>query len=205
MSHTTLKFPSLPDLQSHLLARGFELGPSKCVRWMKSNTRHPRNWSPWRKTYDFGLLIFLDFFTTVISTAGTFASQQASHDLQIGSGFSLFSFVSVYMVAQAIGGVFFPPYSESFGRKNLFIFSMGLYCISSVVIGNVSHVGAVIVGRFLQGLSSALPTVVIAGSAEDIFHSGHRIWMLYAWAVAANVGICMGPIFGTYIVSAIGW
>lgn len=109
------------------------------------------------------------------------------------------------MIAQAIGGVFFPPYSESFGRKNLFILSMALYCVSSIIIGNSSHIGAVIVGRFFSGLSSALPTVVIAGSAEDIFHSGHRIWIVYAWAVAANVGICVGPIFGTCIVTAVGW
>jgi MFS family permease len=177
----------------------------KCVRWANNNTNHPRNWSPLRKSFDFGLLLFLDFFTTVISTAGTFASHQASHDLNVGRGFSLFSFVSTYMIAQAIGGVIFPPYSESFGRKNLFIFSTVLYCVSSILIGNVPHIGAVIVGRFFSGLSSALPTVVIAGSAEDMFNSGHRIWILYAWAVAANVGICIGPIFGTLVVISLDW
>ncbi|PVH95586.1 MFS multidrug transporter [Periconia macrospinosa] len=197
--------PVSPSLQAHLAARGFELESTNCVKWSKTNPRHPRNWSVWRKTFDFGLLIFLDFFTTVISTAGTFSSHSASHKLHIGKSLSLFSFVTTYMIAQAIGGVFFPPYSESFGRKKLFVTSTALYCVSSIMIGNLNHIGAVIAGRFLSGLSSALPTVVIAGSAEDMFDSGRRIWMLYAWAVAANVGICIGPIFGTAVVTSIGW
>lgn len=201
----TYEVTSTKTLDWYLEKHGLEMGDTNHVRWVKTNPRHPRNWSSWRKTYDFGLLIFLDFFTTVISTAGTPASEQARHDLGIGSSFSLFSFVTIYMLAQAIGGVFFPPYSESFGRKRLFIIATVLYCVSSIIIARVSNVAAIIVCRFISGLASALPTIVIAGSAEDIFDAGHRIWMIYAWAVAANVGICMGPILGIFVTESLGW
>jgi MFS family permease len=77
--------------------------------------------------------------------------------------------------------------------------------VSSIIIARVSNIAAIIVFRFISGLASALPTIVIAGSAEDIFHTGHRIWMIYAWAVAANVGICMGPILGTFVTDSLGW
>ncbi|KAI9643520.1 hypothetical protein NHQ30_008139 [Ciborinia camelliae] len=196
---------STQSLAWYLEKYGLEMGDTNYVRWTKTNPRHPRNWSSWRKTYDFGLHIFLDFFTTVISTAGTSASKQARHDLGIGRSFSLFSFDTTYMLAQAIGGVFFPPYSETFGRKRLFIIATISYCVSSIVITRVTSVAAIIIFRFISGMASALPTIVIAGSAEDIFNTGHRIWMIYAWAVAANVGICMGPILGTFVTDSLGW
>lgn len=197
--------PEQQSLYRYLEKYGLELADEDYVRWTKTNPAHPRNWAAWRKTYDYGLLIFLDFFTTVISTAGTPASDQARHELGIGRSFSLFSFVTIYMLAQAIGGVFFPPYSESFGRKNLFVISTAGYCIFSILIATVPHTGMIVVGRFVCGLASALPTIVIAGSAEDIFDVGRRIWMIYLWAVAANVGICMGPIVGTFVTTSIGW
>ena len=193
------------DLHSQLIKHGLELGEDGYIHWKKSNRSHPRNWSTWRKIYDFGLLIFLDFFTTVISTAGTPASEQARLDLNIGRTLALFSFTSIYMLAQAIGGVFFPPYSESYGRKKLFIIATGLYCVFSIIIAVVPHLAAILIGRFVMGATSALPTIVIAGSAEDIFNSGKRIWMIFAWAVAANVGICMGPIVGTFVTASLGW
>ncbi|KAM3071018.1 hypothetical protein ACMFMG_009924 [Clarireedia jacksonii] len=57
----------------YLEKHGLEMEDSYYVRWTKTNPRHPRNWSSRRKAYDYSLLIFLDFFTTVISTAGTAA------------------------------------------------------------------------------------------------------------------------------------
>jgi MFS family permease len=197
--------PSIEHLKEHLIRHGLEMGDEEHIRWEKTNRKHPRNWSSWRKTYDFGLLIFLDFFTTVISTAGAPASSQASIEFGLGQTLSIFMFISTYMIAQAIGGVFFPPYSESFGRKKIFILATGLYCVFSIIIATVSHPAAIVIGRFVTGLSSALPTIVIAGSAEDIFDTGMRIWMIYAWAVAANVGICVGPIFGIFVTASLGW
>jgi MFS family permease len=189
----------------YLEKHGLEMGESNYVRWTKTNPRHPRNWSSRRKAYDYSLLIFLDFFTTVISTAGTAASEGARHEVGIGKTFSLFSFVSIYMIAQAVGGVLFPPYSESFGRKRLFIIATISYCVSSIVIARASHISTIIIFRFINGLASAVPTIIVAGSAEDLFHAGHRIWMIYAWALTANVGVCVGPIFGTLVAESLGW
>ncbi|PQE08496.1 MFS multidrug transporter protein [Rutstroemia sp. NJR-2017a BBW] len=109
------------------------------------------------------------------------------------------------MIAQAIGCVVFPPYSESFGRKQLFIAATISYCVSSIAIARASTVSVITIFRFISGLASAVPTNIVAGSAEDLFHAGHRIWMIYAWAVTTNVGACVGPIFGTFVAESLGW
>ena len=60
-------------------------------------------------------------------------------------------------------------------------------------------------GRFITGFLSGIPTVIVAGSIEDMFTSGNRIWLIFLWAVAANVGIIVGPVMGVYIADGLGW
>jgi MFS family permease len=99
----------------------------------------------------------------------------------------------------------FPPYSEAFGRKKLYILSTALYAAFSVVVAAVPSIIAVVIGRFATGLLSGIPTSVVAGSIEDMYSTDDRIWLIFAWAVAANIGIIVGPIIGTYVTHSLGW
>lgn len=99
----------------------------------------------------------------------------------------------------------FPPYSESFGRKKLYIVSTFLFSIFCILIGAVPSIAAIIVGRFATDVLSAIPSIVLAGSIEDMFNSGPRIWMVYVWSMAANLGFCIGPIVGAYVTAQIDW
>ena len=196
---------SLSTLQEELLRHGLELDQQKNVHWQSNNSDHPRNWSTTRKSYDIGLIIFLDFFTTAISNAGTPASKSAGIEFGIEGTLAIFVFVSVYLIGQALGGLFFPPISESFGRKKLYVVSTVLYAITCFVVAAIPSIAAVVTGRFVSGVLSAIPTIVVAGSIEDLFASDARIWMIFMWAMVANLGLVVGPIFATYISLSIGW
>lgn len=110
-----------------------------------------------------------------------------------------------YLIGQCIGGIVFPPYSEAFGRKKLYIMSTALYSIFCVVVGIVPSLAGVMVGRFFSGFLSAIPTVIVAGSMEDMFNSKARIWMIFLWAMAANFGLSMGPVMSSYITERLSW
>lgn len=110
-----------------------------------------------------------------------------------------------YLIGQGIGGVIFPPCSEAFGRRWLYIVSIGLSSIFCVLIGVIPSLAAVVIGRFVIGALSAIPTIVVAGSIEDIFNAKDRIWLVYLWAMVSNLGLVMGPIMGSYITAALGW
>ncbi|EFE34070.1 uncharacterized protein ARB_07021 [Trichophyton benhamiae CBS 112371] len=183
------------NLQALLEEHGLEYTPDgEHIRWLASNPKHPRNWSMLRKIYDSGLIIILDLFTTAVSTAGPFT-------LII----DLLSWKTRYLLGQGVGGIIFPPYSESFGRKKLYIVSTGLYSLFCVVVGLVPSVAGVIVGRFFSGFLSAIPTIVVAGSIEDIFNSKDRIWLIFMWAMVANMGLILGPIMSIYIIDHLDW
>ncbi|KAL4877939.1 major facilitator superfamily domain-containing protein [Aspergillus karnatakaensis] len=193
-------------LQIALNEHGLELTPDgKYVRWAASNKDHPRNWPGWRKVYDIGLVIFLDLFTTSISTAGSSAAEHAHEEFGISRVLGIFIFVSLYLLGQGIGGVLFPATSEAFGRKRLYIISTALYSVFCVLVGVVPSIAGVVVGRFLSGFLSAMPTIVVAGSIEDMFNSKSRVWLIFLWALVANTGLVIGPIMSIYIISSLDW
>lgn len=99
----------------------------------------------------------------------------------------------------------FPPYSESFGRKNLYIVSTVLYAIFCALIASVPKLPMIILGRFFTGVFSSIPTIVVAGSIEDLYDTISRVWMVFAWLTVANLGLVVGTIAGTYITFGIGW
>ncbi|KAM5444504.1 hypothetical protein MaudCBS49596_007951 [Microsporum audouinii] len=198
--------PGQDDLQALLEAHGLEYTPDgEHVRWQASNPKHPRNWGMLRKIYDSGLIILLDLFTTTVSTAGSAAADHARHEFGISPILAVFLFVSVYLLGQGIGGIIFPPYSESFGRKKLYIVSTGLYSVFCVIVGVVPSISGAIVGRFFSGFLSAIPTIVVAGSIEDMFNSKDRIWLIFMWVMVANMGLTLGPIMSIYIIARLDW
>ena len=64
---------------------------------------------------------------------------------------------------------------------------------------------AVGIGRFVTGFASAVPSVVIAGSVEDVFNEKQRVWIVVLWNAGTTVGLTMGPIYAAYIIAALGW
>ncbi|KAL4959355.1 major facilitator superfamily domain-containing protein [Aspergillus stella-maris] len=193
-------------LQVALKELELELTPDgQYVRWANTNRNHPRNWPTIRKMYDIGLIIFLEFYTTAINASGATAAKDAQHEFGIDLTFAVFLFVSTYSLAQAVGNIVFPPYSEAFGRKKLYILSTALFSIFSVVIAAVPSLGAMVAGRALTGLVSSVPTVIITGSIEDMFNARDRIWLVFAYMVVANFAVNMGPVMSGYITAALGW
>ncbi|TDZ22546.1 Efflux pump vrtL [Colletotrichum orbiculare MAFF 240422] len=169
------------------------------------NYVHPRRWGRARKTWDTSLIMFLEFFTTMISTAGTPVAAHLHKDLGVGPVVATCMFVSTYLVGQTIGGVFFPPFSESFGRKKLYVVSTGLYSLACLLVGKVPTVAGIVVGRFVSGMLSSIPTTVATGSIEDLWDSRERVWWVFWWALLANLGILTGPVFGELISQHADW
>ncbi|KAK7443363.1 fluconazole resistance protein 1 [Colletotrichum acutatum] len=173
--------------------------------WTPEEHVHPRQWSQARKAYDTCLIVFLEFFTTMISTAGSPVAGHIYGDLNLSPVAATCIFVSTYLIGQAIGGVFFPPWSESFGRKKLYVISTGLYSLSCILVGKVPTIPGIVVGRSIGGLLSSVPTIVATGSIEDLWDTNARVWWLYWWSLVANLGILTGPVFSDLVMRSTHW
>lgn len=58
--------PEAEELAKH----GLQRGDNGLITWQPDSKDHPRNWSTLRKCFDTTLIIFLEFFVTVVSTTG---------------------------------------------------------------------------------------------------------------------------------------
>ncbi|KAL2823882.1 major facilitator superfamily domain-containing protein [Aspergillus cavernicola] len=110
-----------------------------------------------------------------------------------------------YLLGQALGGIILPPYSECFGRKKLYVISSATYSISCVIIAAVPSIKGVVIGRLVSGFLSAIPSTIVVGSIEDMFNSRDRVWMIWIWALVANLGLVVGPIMGTFTTAGLNW
>ncbi|RYP71168.1 hypothetical protein DL771_004968 [Monosporascus sp. 5C6A] len=199
--------PSTPsdEFENHLQDCGLVLNEDGFVRWRNDNPKHPRNWSSSLKAYGTIIILLLEFITSAVGTAGTSAAQEMQNDFGVSLSLSIFCLTSMYLIGQGIGGIFFPPYSEVFGRKTLYIVSTFVYTIFSIITAAVHSLPAIIIARFLSGLASAIPTIVVAGSMEDMYNVRSRVWMIFVWAVVGNAAVCVGPIYSSYVTLNLGW
>lgn len=111
-----------------------------------------------------------------------------------------------YLLGQALGSLVLPPFTETFGRRPSYITGCALYSISNIVVAGPNHIAGVVVGRFLSGFVSALPSTVAYGSLEDIWDVRARIWALSVYVVFAVSGLGLGPVVATYLAtSPLGW
>lgn len=110
-----------------------------------------------------------------------------------------------FSLVQGVGNIIFPPYSETFGRKGLYVISTVLFSAFCVVIAAVPSPAASVAGRAVTGFVSAIPNVVITGSIEDMFNSKHRIWMVFVYYAVADWGVAMGPVMSMHITTQLGW
>lgn len=106
---------------------------------------------------------------------------------------------------QGVGNILFPPYSETFGRKGLYVISTAIFSIFCVIIAAVPSPAASVVGRAVTGFVSAIPNVVITGSIEDMFNSRDRIWLVFVYFAIADFGVATGPVMSMHITTRLGW
>lgn len=87
----------------------------------------------------------------------------------------------------------------------MYIFSSGLSCVCCLVIGLSQSLTGAVIMRSLAGLLSAVPSTIVGGSIEDMFNSQARIWVVFFWTVASNIGLIFGPIMSSHITEFLNW
>jgi hypothetical protein len=198
---------TIPDSVFKFLANEhLTINDNGLVTFAPSSPAHPREWSQPRKLYDSAIISLLEFVTTVISNVGSNVAKPAAAHMGVSLDISMFCLATLYMIGQALGGLIFPPTTEVFGSKSIYVSSTALYAVLCLVIGFAPHLSTIIIGRFLCGMLSAMPTCVAIGSLENIWDSRARIWAISVWAAAGIFAMAVGPMFAVFVSeSSLGW
>ncbi|KAL5337254.1 major facilitator superfamily domain-containing protein [Aspergillus crustosus] len=163
----------------------------------------PRNWPIQRKIYDGLVILFFEFYTTVISTTGPSAAEEVMAESAMSRVVTLTGFQFMHGIGQAIGGLVMPPCSEALGRRMSYWVATAAYAVACILIAAIPSPAGVFIGLFISGWASSVPSIVLAASIEDQYAPKPRLWMLWLWNCSPILGLCVGPMRWVYWTSAI--
>jgi EmrB/QacA subfamily drug resistance transporter len=112
--------------------------------------------------------------------------------------------ISIYLVAVTSVMPLMGNLSDSYGRKNVFLFSLILFTSSSLACGLAPNIYSLVVFRFFQGIGGAsfLPTA--AGIVSDQFPE-NRERAIGLFTSIFPIGGIVGPNLGGWMVSQYSW
>ncbi|MBA3905069.1 MAG: MFS transporter [Pseudonocardiales bacterium] len=115
-------------------------------------------------------------------------------------GFAQFPWLfSAYLLAQAVSVSVYAKLADTFGRKPLMLFGIGLFLAGSVLCGLAWSMPALIAFRVLQGLGAGAVQPMAITIAGDIYTVAERAtaqgYIASVWAVSSVIGPTLGGIF----------
>ena len=96
--------------------------------------------------------------------------------------------------------------ADRFGRKRLFLCSIALFGITSLICGLAQSTSLLIVSRFLQGLSGGAMLICQVAVLSHQFREGQERSKAFSWwGSIFGIGLGFGPIIGGLIVALSNW
>jgi len=95
---------------------------------------------------------------------------------------------------------------DRFGRRIVFLISLAMFGLTSLLCGLAQSVPMLIVGRALQGASGGAMLISQVAVLSNQFTLGsERARAFSAWGVLLGIGLGFGPTIGGALVDRLGW
>ncbi|WP_353278330.1 multidrug effflux MFS transporter [Wolbachia endosymbiont (group B) of Longitarsus flavicornis] len=103
-----------------------------------------------------------------------------------------------------IGGLFFGPLSECYGRRRIMIIGNTLLLIGAVGCVFAPSVFSLLISRFIQGIGASTSVVVFAIVA-DSYQGDKAIKFIGIMNSVLTVVMAIAPVLGSFINQIVGW
>lgn len=113
--------------------------------------------------------------------------------------------IAMYMLAMAIFPLWWSSFSETFGRRSIYIVSFSLFVVFSALSAISSSIGMLVVMRVFGGGASASVQAVGAGTLADIWKPHERGRAMGIFYLGPLCGPLLSPIIGGALAEAWGW
>lgn len=159
--------------------------------------------APWRGRLIIGAMLISTFMAavevTVISTA------MPSIVGQLG-GLDLFTWAfGIYLLSQAVMTPIYGRLADQYGRKHVYIGSVGVFLLGSLLCGCAWSMASLIAFRAIQGIGGGglvpMATMIIA----DLSKPADRPRLLGYVSSVYGIAAIIGPLLGSFFVGTLGW
>ncbi|KAI9850043.1 MAG: hypothetical protein M1838_006158 [Thelocarpon superellum] len=113
--------------------------------------------------------------------------------------------VALYMLAMSIFPLWWSSFSETQGRRSIYLISFALFIGFNIVCAVSSSISMLIVMRILVGGSAASVQAVGAGTIADIWEARERGQAMGIFYLGPLTGPLLAPIIGGALAQRWGW
>jgi EmrB/QacA subfamily drug resistance transporter len=113
--------------------------------------------------------------------------------------------VTAFLIALCAFMVVAGRLADQYGRRRLMYVGMGVFGLASLGAGAAWNIDALIVFRFVQGMSCAVLYTASAAIVSNAFSEEQRGRAMGILFGANGIGLALGPVLGGILVSAWGW
>ncbi|KAI1140316.1 MFS general substrate transporter [Hypoxylon sp. FL0543] len=113
--------------------------------------------------------------------------------------------VALYMLAMSIFPLWWSSFSETLGRRNIYLASFFLNVVFSLLSGLSVNISMLIVFRILSGGAAASVQAVGAGTIADVWEPRERGRAMGYFYLGPLMGPLLAPIIGGALTEGFGW
>lgn len=113
--------------------------------------------------------------------------------------------VPVFILSAGIGQIFFGPASDSFGRKPLLLFGLGIYVTGALICFFAPFAELLLLGRAVQGFGAASGAVLGRAILKDLFAGNELARNMALATMIFAFGPIVAPILGVSIMALGSW
>lgn len=113
--------------------------------------------------------------------------------------------VSINLAAYALAQLFHGPISDAIGRRRLLLIAFSFFIVFSVFCALAVSIEMLLLGRFLQGLASSVPSVVIVLIIRELYPPKRAVSVMAMYGAALGIAPAIGPLVGSYLHDWFGW
>ncbi|EGN98142.1 hypothetical protein SERLA73DRAFT_55283 [Serpula lacrymans var. lacrymans S7.3] len=164
----------------------------------------PRKWGPARKNAILAIVSGASMIAGLAANIQNPANAQIEQDLHTTSGNISWS-LSLFILVQGNFPIIWSAISEIKGRMLVYVLSISLFTIGSIVVATSNTIGLLIGMRILQAAGSSAVMAIAAATLADIYESHERGTKMGIYYSAPLLGPSLGPILGGALTQGFNW
>lgn len=113
--------------------------------------------------------------------------------------------VGVFLLGVAIGQIPAGLMSDRLGRRPVLLGGVALFTLSGVICAAAQDIEVMLAARFVQGICSAVGTVVIRAIVRDIASGADAARLMSLLLMIFTAAPMLAPLLGAFLVTLWGW
>lgn len=168
--------------------------------------KNPRNWSFRHRWAATAVVSLFTFMSPLASSMVAPALPQIAEEFNLPRGSVLEAMtLSVFVLAYAIGPLFFGPLSELYGRRLILQGSNLFFLAFNIACSRATSSSQLLAFRFLAGLGGSAPLAIGGGTIADLWAPDERGMAMSLYSLAPLTGPAIGPVAGAWIAEKTTW